>query len=154
MSSFSRRFPVALLALLIPMGASVRAATRISGTITDPTGAGLPNVAITLTPSDPGQPTQHQTTKKKGQYFFSMVRAGGYRLEAVADGFRVAKVAIHSRDAERKPTFDFEGALQPGSKERQQRQREEQRQRPREPKPGARSECGEGAGHHPHIQCP
>jgi len=58
----------------------------IVGTVTDPTGAVVPNAKITLVNTDQGI-TLQSTSSGSGEYSFSPVRIGNYTLTAVAPGF-------------------------------------------------------------------
>jgi hypothetical protein len=59
----------------------------ISGTVTDPTGAVVPNVSITLTHLETGT-TASATSGPDGLYSFQNLRAADYDLKASASGFR------------------------------------------------------------------
>jgi len=58
----------------------------ISGTVTDPTGAVVPNAQVTLLNTDQGI-TLTTTTNGSGQYTFSPVRIGHYTVSVSAPGF-------------------------------------------------------------------
>jgi Carboxypeptidase regulatory-like domain len=76
-------FGVALL--VMPRAWSQENAT-ITGTVTDSTGAVIPNVEITLTNPATGQ-TKKATTNTSGTYLFPSLGVGHYTLSAVAPGF-------------------------------------------------------------------
>ena len=59
----------------------------VQGTITDSSGAALPNATITLTNTDEGL-VLTTTTDGKGTYFFSPVKLGNYTVGAKAPGFK------------------------------------------------------------------
>src|SRR5580700_11557363 len=62
----------------------------ITGTISDPTGAVIPNAQVTLTNTDQGF-TLTTTTNGTGVYTFSPVRIGHYSLSVSAPGFTTTK---------------------------------------------------------------
>jgi hypothetical protein len=89
---FVRRcFPalVAGLLFLLPWMAYGQSLTSggISGTVTDPSGAALPDAAVTLKSNDTGA-TQNTTTNATGAYRFSLLNPGNYTVSAAAQGFR------------------------------------------------------------------
>ncbi len=108
--------PSIVASLALGAGVDLLAATKIVGTIKDTAGNPVAGVEIKLTASDPGQPLQHaKTNKKKGQFFFAMVREGTYRLEAFADGWRVASVDLRALDPAGKKSFEFASPIEPGA---------------------------------------
>src|SRR5262249_4598525 len=62
----------------------------IVGTVTDPSGAAVPNVAITVTNTETGQ-TSHFTTNESGQFVVPDLRIGRYSVKAEAGNFKVAE---------------------------------------------------------------
>src|ERR1700750_45713 len=78
-----------LLSLLLLLSASayaVEVTARIKGTVTDPTGAVLPNVTVTATNRDTGVVTT-TTTMSNGDYIFQKLLTGTYSVSATAKGF-------------------------------------------------------------------
>jgi Carboxypeptidase regulatory-like domain/TonB dependent receptor len=71
--------------LLMPHAWGQENAT-ITGTVSDPTGAVIPNVAITLTNVATGQ-ERSSTSNSNGIYTFNNVGVGRFNLEATAAGF-------------------------------------------------------------------
>ncbi len=61
----------------------------VQGTITDSSGAVLPNATVTLTNTDQGLVLTGKTDSK-GTYFFSPVKIGSYSVSATAPGFKAA----------------------------------------------------------------
>src|SRR5579862_9711635 len=59
----------------------------ITGTVTDPTGAVVPNVQVTLKSVEKGF-TKTTTANAAGQYRFQLLQPGNYSLSATAQGFR------------------------------------------------------------------
>src|ERR1700761_7872583 len=80
---------VALSFAMILLAPSARAQENatITGTVTDSTGAVVPNVSLTLTNQAPGQSRQ-ETTNTSGLYVFANVGVGHFTLNATATGFR------------------------------------------------------------------
>lgn len=58
----------------------------VTGTVTDSTGAAVPNAAVTLVNTDVGLTTQ-ATTNEAGEYTFQPVRIGHYQVSVTANGF-------------------------------------------------------------------
>lgn len=91
--SMKRIFSAGLLALVaVGLLASAKSALAqvdegsISGTVTDSTGAVVPNAAVTVTNTDVGLVLQG-TSDSTGGYIFSPVRIGHYRVSVTAKGF-------------------------------------------------------------------
>jgi hypothetical protein len=59
---------------------------EITGTVTDPSHASVPNVAVTLKSADTGA-TQTTTTGNSGDYRFPLLRPGQYTVSAAVSGF-------------------------------------------------------------------
>ena len=76
-----------LVALLPATGWAQSLRGSLGGTITDPTGATIPDVEVVLTSSGTGF-TQKATTGADGLYSFPNVVSGNYELKATAKGFR------------------------------------------------------------------
>jgi hypothetical protein len=78
------------LGIIIALTGSLSGQTIISGditgTVTDPTGATLPNAAVTLTSADSGS-MQTVTTDSTGGFRFPLLRPGVYKLQVAAPGF-------------------------------------------------------------------
>jgi hypothetical protein len=64
---------------------------EISGTVTDPSGAVLPNVSVVLKSVEKGN-TQTGTTNSQGAYRFSLLSPGNYTVSATAPGFKTTTV--------------------------------------------------------------
>src|SRR5581483_160782 len=61
----------------------------ITGTVTDPSGAVVPNAQVTLTENDTGLVLK-SVANKGGFYVFSPVKIGNYTVTASAPGFSTA----------------------------------------------------------------
>jgi hypothetical protein len=82
-------FQLRLLSLLLLLSAcayAVEVTARIKGTVTDPTGAVLPNITVTATNQDTGVKTT-TTTLANGDYIFQKLPIGTYSVSAGAPGF-------------------------------------------------------------------
>ncbi len=78
-----------VLALLLPsIGLAQSFTGSISGTVTDPTGAVVPDAIVTLTDMATGTSSATVTTGPDGLYSFPNLRAGTYELKVSAAGFR------------------------------------------------------------------
>ena len=64
----------------------------LGGVVTDPSGAAIPNVTVTLTSNGTGQ-TRTATTGADGSYKFSLLPPGDYKVRFAANGFKTAEVA-------------------------------------------------------------
>jgi len=90
MTSRLRRFLVLCLFLTVfAFLASAQEATVV-GTITDPSGAPVPNVKVTITSIETGQ-VRHLDTSGLGQYVAPDLTIGHYSIRAEASGFKVAE---------------------------------------------------------------
>jgi hypothetical protein len=78
-----------LLLCLIPAASYAQNAT-IVGTVTDPSGAVMPNVNVTVTNSATGW-TKTFPTNDAGQYVAPDVQIGRYNIKAEASGFKVSE---------------------------------------------------------------
>jgi hypothetical protein len=95
---FYGRRPVVPLPESVQLSPQTHAATlmrgngRLSGMVTDPSGAAIPNANVRLLDENNGVIAQ-TTTESNGQYSFSGVSAGNYRLELERPGFKKNVVA-------------------------------------------------------------
>jgi len=81
-----------LLLLLVPSLMAQTAGTgALTGTVTDPTGAVVPNVTVTVTNADTGQ-ARTATTDAAGTYKLGLLPPGGYRVKFEATGFKTIEV--------------------------------------------------------------
>src|SRR5580704_11934788 len=88
---FRLRFLFVLLVALIGFSASTFAQqTTIVGTVTDPSGAVVPNVAVVITNTDTGQ-SRTYPTNDAGQYVAPDLQIGHYDVKASAAGFKAAE---------------------------------------------------------------
>src|SRR6476469_6954994 len=90
-SAFGRFFTIALLVLLATVPASLRAQVggqgAIVGTVTDSTGAAIPDATVTATNNATGVATT-RTTTGAGAYSITPLPVGVYTVEVLAKGFK------------------------------------------------------------------
>jgi len=98
----------ALCALLagLPFVAAAQDAT-IVGTVTDPSGAAIPNVTITITNTDTGLVTM-SSTNEAGQYVVPNLRIGHYVVKASAANFRTAEQKDIKLEVNDRRRLDFQ----------------------------------------------
>ena len=74
--------------LLVPAGASAQtvAVAQLSGTVLDESGGALPGVEVTVLQTDTGM-TRFMITNEKGEYIFSNLPVGPYKLSSKLSGF-------------------------------------------------------------------
>src|SRR5580698_6639880 len=81
---------LSLLVMAAVMAPSLMAQSLVSGdltgTVTDPSGAVLPNATVTLKNNGTGT-TQATTSNANGTYRFSLLPPGSYTISVVAQGF-------------------------------------------------------------------
>ncbi len=85
---------VVSLVLLLPAGTQAQTAATgtVSGSVTDPTGAVVPNAEVVLTDKATNL-SRSQQTNADGQYVFVNVTPGVYRLTVTMEGFRQKTVS-------------------------------------------------------------
>ena len=88
---------IASLLMLIAVSASTLMAQSagtagLAGIVTDPSGASVPNVTVTLISNATGQ-TRAATTGPDGTYRFTLLPPGTYHVTFAAGGFKTAEVA-------------------------------------------------------------
>jgi hypothetical protein len=77
----------------------------LSGTVTDPSGAAVPNVAVTLTNADTNQ-VRSVATASDGVYKFSLIPPGRYNVRFAATGFKTADVSSITLNVTESPVLD------------------------------------------------
>ena len=108
----SRRFFFLFVALLCvfavaPSALFSHTATTglVTGTVTDPSGAAVPNAQVTLERQGTNA-SQSTTTDSLGHYVFPLVEPGNYRLKVSAKGFRVSVISQVMVDILKSSTLD------------------------------------------------
>jgi len=83
---------ISLLVVCIPGLLGQTASTgALSGTVTDPSGAVIPNVTVTLTSADTGA-VRNSITGADGAYKFGLLAPGNYRVKFTATGFKAVEL--------------------------------------------------------------
>ena len=77
----------------------------LTGTVTDPSGAAIPNVTVTITNNDTGQ-SRTSATGVDGSYKFTLLPPGNYKVRFVAMGFKTADVAAVTLNVTETPALD------------------------------------------------
>ncbi|MDT5157557.1 MAG: hypothetical protein QOH51_1914 [Acidobacteriota bacterium] len=105
-----RLFAAVVLALLVALAAAPVLAQSdkgsITGTVTDPTGAVVPNAKITATSLDTGE-TREATTGDQGSYTLPELKAGRWRVSAEAAGFKTTTVDDYKVAVQVTHSIDF-----------------------------------------------
>ena len=95
-----------LFTLSVPSLLAQSAGTgALTGTVTDPSNAVVPNVAVTVTNTETGQ-VRSTTTGADGAYRFSLLTPGTYRVKFSATGFKVAEIASVKVNVTETPVLD------------------------------------------------
>jgi hypothetical protein len=84
-----RALLIAMLVLVVAPSLLAQTAGTVAGTVTDVTGAVIPNAALTLTNTATAAVRQ-VTTNSVGRYVFPAVPPGTYNLRATANGFQAS----------------------------------------------------------------
>jgi tetratricopeptide (TPR) repeat protein len=112
--SKTTRIGLGLIATLLFASLTAQAA-KVSGNVLDDQGNPLKDVMVRVEPVEGSQAALEAKTKKKGNYYFAMVRRGAYRIVITAEGMRVAEVDVEVKDADGRFKVDKEGLVEPGS---------------------------------------
>ena len=95
-----------LLMVCIPALLAQTASTgALSGTVTDASGAVIPNATVTITSNDTGQ-TRTGTTNAAGQYQFGLLPPGSYKVRMSAAGFKPLEIATVTVNVTESPVVD------------------------------------------------
>src|ERR1700722_18888606 len=95
-----------LSALFVPnMWGQSAGTSGLAGTITDPTGAAIPNVTVTATHTTTGQ-ERTTVTGSDGQYKFSLLQPGDYKIRFSAAGFKTAEIGSETQNATETPALN------------------------------------------------
>ena len=101
--SYSRFLLVALLGVILlatgQRGFGQDTNASLSGTVTDPSNAAIPNAKLTLTNSATGFQSNF-VSDETGAYTFRNLTPGTYKIEITAGGFQVNHANRHSVVAE------------------------------------------------------
>src|SRR5579864_2720286 len=77
----------------------------LRGTVTDPAGAAVPGVTVTLANNATSQ-AQTTTTDSNGGYRFSLLTPGGYAVTFSAQGFKTSLMASAAVNVSEVPVLD------------------------------------------------
>ncbi len=91
-SMLLRGAAVLLPTLFLAHTATAQFSASLQGTVTDPSGAVIPNATVTLTQTDTQQ-VRTTTTTGSGTYSFSSLAPAGYTIEVKAAGFSPTQVS-------------------------------------------------------------
>jgi hypothetical protein len=95
-----------LLALFAPVVMAQSSGTSgLTGTVTDPSGAAVPNVTVTLTSNTTGA-VRTAVTGSDGAYKFSLLPPGDYKIHFAASGFKTAEVTSIVLNVTETPALD------------------------------------------------
>jgi len=95
-----------LLALFVPVLMAQSSGTSgLGGTVTDPSGAAIPNVTVTLTSNTTGQ-SRTATTGTDGSYKFTLLPPGDYKVRFAASGFKTSEVGSVQLAVTETPALD------------------------------------------------
>ncbi len=105
--SASVRFAASVFLLYsaqILMGQSAGTA-GLSGTVTDPSGASMPNVTVKITSTGTNQ-SRATSTGADGVYKFTLLPPGNYTVQFTATGFKTAEVSAVNLNVTESPVLD------------------------------------------------
>jgi hypothetical protein len=106
-SLLSRIQLVSLAIVFASLAAAQVITSSLNGFVTDPTGAAIPGVQVTIRETRTGF-TRSQTTNSQGQYIFTGIPAGVYDITAEHTGFQTATRANQSLTQQLDMRADFE----------------------------------------------
>ena len=96
----------ALAIIAVPSLLAQSAGTAgLTGTVTDPSGAAVPNVTVTMTSNDTNQ-VRTSVTGADGAYRFTLLLPGLYKVRFVANGFKTSEVSAVNLNVTETPTLD------------------------------------------------
>ena len=94
------------LIISLPRYAAAQASAGITGTVTDPTGAVVPNARIDIV-NDANSASDHTVTSSAGTYSFKGLLPGKYSVTVDAAGFKKAVQKGVTIEVSTTPTIDF-----------------------------------------------
>ena len=96
----------------VPMARAQKDAGAIVGVVKDSSGASVPAAKVTATDTDRGE-TVSATTDEQGNYVFSPLRIGSYKISVEKRGFKTAEAGPFTVNVQDRLEVDI--ALQPGA---------------------------------------
>ena len=97
--------PLLMVISLSSLMAQSAGTGALTGTVSDATGAVVPNATVTLTSTDTNQ-VRNTVTGADGVYKFSLLQPGTYRVRIVAVGFKSAEVSSVTVNVTETPVLD------------------------------------------------
>src|ERR1022692_1696837 len=98
-----------IVCMLLVLSSSLMAQTAstgaLQGTVTDASGAVIPNATVTLTSTTTGQ-ERSVTTQGDGTYRFPLLPPGSYKVKFAANGFKGAEATGINVNVTETPVFD------------------------------------------------
>jgi len=88
-----------------PLMAQSSGTSGLAGVITDPSGAAIPNVTVTLTSNATGA-VRTAITGTDGTYKFSLLPPGDYKVRFAASGFKTAEIGSITLNVTETPALD------------------------------------------------
>ena len=98
---------IACLALFAPRSARAQASAGITGTVTDPSGAVVPNAQVTAT-NEGTSVSAHTVTSSAGTYSFKGLNPGKYTVTVEAQGFKKGVQQEVNVEVSTTPTIDIQ----------------------------------------------
>ena len=105
MKSHILAFSCFILTLAPALLAQSAGTSALTGTVTDPTGAVIPNVTVTATNAG-NNAVRTATSGADGTYRFTLLPPGTYRVRFLANGFKAAEVTAVTLNVTETPVLD------------------------------------------------
>src|SRR5580693_8512924 len=112
MVSVSGCLTLCMLLLFLPAGLSAQGLSGITGTVTDPSGAVVPDAKVTVT-NDATNVVHTALTTSQGTYFITDLVPGAYTVKIEKDGFKTE--VLHAVNVFVSQTATADAALSTGT---------------------------------------
>src|SRR5436190_5209867 len=103
---FKHHLVLSLALVMFSAAVSAQTTATIVGTVTDPTGAVVPGVSITVTSKDTGL-TRKATTNQAGSYVATFLPVGQYSVTAEVTGFKKKTITGIVVEVNQEPRVDI-----------------------------------------------